>query len=125
MSRSALAAAALLAAAVLAGCDAGAARTASAITGGDPERGRQALRRYGCSTCHTIPGVPGARGTVGPPLDHMARRVYIAGHLPNTPDNLRRWIEHPDRLDPPNAMPDVGVTAGDSRDIAAYLYTLR
>jgi cytochrome c len=100
-------------------------QTASVITGGDAGRGREAIRRYGCTTCHSIPGVPGAVGTVGPPLDKMARRTYVAGRLENTPGNLQRFIRHPQEVDPPNAMPDVGVTEPDGRDIAAYLYTLK
>jgi hypothetical protein len=28
-------------------------------------------------------------------------------------------------VDPPNAMPEMGVTEPDSRDIAAFLYTLK
>jgi cytochrome c len=120
--------AALLALAVIglaiAGCT-GDTQTASAITGGDAFRGREAIRRYGCTTCHSIPGVPGATGTVGPPLDKIARRTYVAGRLENTPANLQRFIRHPQQVDPPNAMPDVGVTEADGRDIAAYLYTLK
>jgi cytochrome c len=111
-------------AAATAACD-GTTRTAVALTGGDPARGREAVRRYGCTTCHTIPGVPGAVGTVGPPLEQMARRSYVAGRLENTPANLARWIQHPQQIDPPNVMPEMGVTDLDSRDIAAFLYTLR
>ena len=62
---------------------------------------------------------------VGPPLDHIAQRVYIAGVLPNEPDNMIRWIENPQAVDPKTAMPYMGVTPRDARDIAAYLYTLR
>jgi cytochrome c2 len=111
-------------AASLAACT-GDTRTASAITGGDPRRGREAVRRYGCTTCHSIPRVPGAVGTIGPPLDRMARRAYVAGRLPNTPANLMQWIRHPQHVVPPNAMPEMGVTESDSRDIAAFLYTLK
>jgi cytochrome c1 len=100
-------------------------QTASAITGGDAGRGREAIRRYGCTTCHSIPGIADATGTVGPPLDKMGRRTYVAGRLENTPGNLQRFIRHPQEVDPPNAMPDVGVTEADGRDIAAYLYTLK
>jgi cytochrome c1 len=107
----------------LAACDR--ASDVTAIAGGDPHRGRDAVRRYGCGTCHTIPGVSGARGTVGPPLAQMGRRSYVAGHLQNTPENLARWIRQPQEVDRPNAMPDMGVTETDSRDIAAFLYTLR
>jgi cytochrome c2 len=102
-----------------------AARHAAALTGGDPDRGPARMRAYGCSSCHTIPGVPGAHSEVGPPLGGIARRMYVAGVLANTPDNLVRWIRHPTQVDPNTAMPDMGVTEQDARDIAAYLYTLR
>lgn len=99
---------------------------ATALTqGGDPQRGRILIREYGCNTCHTIPGVRGARGSVGPPLTGIAGRMYIAGLLTNTPENLMRWIRDPPGVDSLTAMPDVGVTEPDARDIAAYLYTLR
>jgi cytochrome c2 len=98
---------------------------ARGLTGGDPARGRFALDAYGCGTCHTIPGVPEARGLVGPPLTHFANRLYVAGAAPNTPDNLVAWIEGPRRLAPETAMPDLGVGQFDARDIAAYLYTLK
>lgn len=93
--------------------------------GGDPDRGRAALRKYGCSSCHTIPGVLGADGLVGPSLTSMGARTYLAGALPNTPENLVRWIRNPQEIRPPNAMPDLRVTEQDGRDMAAYLYTLQ
>lgn len=101
------------------------AREAAAITGGDPSRGPDLLRKYGCQSCHTIPGVVGANGLVGPPLAGIASRSYIAGVLPNAPDNMLRWIRDPKAVDAKTAMPNVGVTPSDARHIAAYLYTLR
>lgn len=97
---------------------------AIALTGGDPHAGRQALLRYGCGSCHTIPGVQRANGLVGPSLAGIAKRVYVAGVLYNTPDNLSRWIRDPPAVDPLTAMPKIGVSDGDARDITAYLYTL-
>jgi cytochrome c2 len=102
------------------------ARAAYITTGGGNARaGRDAIRRYGCYACHSISGVPGARGLVGPPLDGIATREYIAGELPNTAANLMRWIQHPHEVEPHTLMPEMNVTEQDSRDIAAYLYTLR
>jgi cytochrome c len=98
---------------------------AAAMTGGDPKRGMETIRRYGCEACHSIPGVAGARGQVGPPLDGIGSRPHLAGGLPNTPDNLMRWIRDPQAIQPGTAMPRMGVTERDGRDIAAYLYTLR
>jgi putative membrane protein len=103
----------------------GAYRAAEAMTGGDPGRGELAITKYGCDTCHTIPGIRTARALVGPPLASVGARVYLAGHLPNTPANMEQWIQHPREHEPHTVMPEMGVSDDDARDIAAYLYTLR
>jgi len=95
------------------------------LTGGNPEHGRDLVSYYGCNTCHTIPGSAGPRGTTGPPLDHLAQRGFLAGELPNTSENLQRWIREPHSVEPKTAMPDMGVTEQDAKDLAAFLYTLR
>ena len=95
------------------------------MTGGKPARGKVLVRKYGCQACHTIPGVSGADGTIGPPLDRIAKRAYLAGRLPNEPRNMIRWIREPQEVSPGTVMPEMGVTEQDGRDIAAYLYTLR
>lgn len=97
----------------------------AAGTGGDPNHGKQVISDYGCGSCHTIPGVRGANGAVGPPLYFMGRRTMIAGELPNTPDNIIRWIKNPKSVEPGTAMPALGLTDEQARDAAAYLYTLR
>ena len=93
--------------------------------GGDPKRGRVALTQYACNACHMIPGVTGSEVYVGRPLDDLARRKFIAGNLPNTQENLMRWIQDPKSVDPQTAMPDQGVSTRDAQDISAYLLTLR
>jgi cytochrome c2 len=98
---------------------------AAFMAGGDPDRGRAAIKIRGCGGCHLIPGVPGARSLVGPSLVKFAGRGIIAGRLPNTPDNLKTWIFHPHAIDPQTAMPETGVTPQEAADIAAYLYTLQ
>lgn len=103
----------------------GVARNAGASTGGDPARGRDVILRYHCGVCHTIPGVRGARGLVGPPLLWFSRRTFIAGELPNTPENLVRWVRRPEAIASMTAMPTLGLTDQEARDAAAYLYTLR
>jgi cytochrome c2 len=97
--------------------------TAIGLTGGDPDRGLTHIARYGCAGCHSIPGVQGPRGRVGPPLDDIARRVYVGGVLTNTPDNLIRWIVDPHAIDPKTAMPVTGISRAEARDVAAYLYS--
>ncbi|HJU25836.1 MAG TPA: cytochrome c oxidase assembly protein, partial [Rhodanobacteraceae bacterium] len=88
-------------------------------------RGARLIAHYGCGACHSIPGINGADGLVGPPLDHWSRRSYIAGVLPNDPANLTLWIRHPQAVVPGVDMPEMGVKAQDARDIAAYLYSIR
>jgi mono/diheme cytochrome c family protein len=92
--------------------------------GGDARAGKRAMDQYACATCHVIPGVTGAVKQVGPPLEGMASRSFIAGVLENTTENMVRWIMWPQRVSPITAMPDLSVTEQDARDMAAYLATL-
>lgn len=103
----------------------GGTQQANNLTGGDAERGKSSIRKYGCGSCHTVPGVVGANSQVGPNLSGIAAQSYIAGVLTNSPENLMTWIENPQAVDDKTAMPNMGVTPRDARDIAAYLYSLR
>jgi cytochrome c len=98
-------------------------RKAMAMTGGDIHRGEDAFSRYGCGGCHAVNGVPQSNGKVGPPLDGIAGRAIIGGRLENTPPNMMKWIVDPQAVSPGTAMPRLGVTPADSRDITAFLYT--
>jgi cytochrome c2 len=100
------------------------ARRASAMTGGDPDHGRDLAKEKGCGGCHEIPEVHGANGNVGPALSAFSRRVYIAGVLSNTPAHLHQWLLDPPAVDSKTAMPKVGLSGQEARDIAAFLYTL-
>jgi cytochrome c1 len=111
----------LLLSVMLAGCG---ARLDAVLTGGNAVAGRHDLYDLGCGSCHTIPGIIGAHGRVGPSLRSIASQSYIAGQLPNQPPNLERWIQHPHMVHPDSLMPELGVTQAQSRDIAAYLYSL-
>ena len=115
----------LIVAALAGGCSDKAPPTAARLTGGNPDRGQTAIERYRCGACHTIAGIRGANGVVGPPLNGIASRGTLAGRLPHTPANLLRWIKNPQQVEPGNVMPDMGIGDRDARDISAYLYTLR
>lgn len=119
--------AAVLVACVLFGCSGGIDdRGAAAIThGGNAERGQKLIPTYGCGTCHAIPGIEDANGQVGPPLAGIGQRSFIGGVLANTPDNMIRWLRDPPAVDSLTAMPNMGISEHDARDIAAYLYTLK
>jgi putative membrane protein len=95
------------------------------VPGGDAAAGRRALELYGCGACHVVPGIRRAVGRSAPPLTDFADRGFVAGVLSNNPDNLIRWIVDPRGVNPGTAMPDLGVTEADARNMAAYLYTLR
>ncbi len=110
----------------LGGCSGGkVTRAYSIVVNGDPQHGKQLIQSFGCGSCHTIPGIRTARGVVGPPLMFFARRTMIAGELPNSPENLVRWIENPAAVEPKTAMPNLGLTDNQAHDVAAYLYGLR
>jgi cytochrome c1 len=109
----------------LCGCADNYTRIASEQTGGDTKRGVAVIGKYGCGGCHTIPGIRNAKALVGPPLQHMASRTYVAGVLKNNPENIVRWIINPPAVDNKTAMPRLGLTEQEARDAAAYLYTLK
>lgn len=92
------------------------------VPGGNAQRGKAAISKYGCGSCHTIPGAPNANGRVGPLLTDYRKQGFIAGRLPNVPHYLVFWIQRPQEYLPGTAMPNLGVSDGDARDIAAYLY---
>jgi len=115
----------LLGAAGLTGCDEPSEPAGILmIDGGDPEQGRSLIQAYGCGTCHTIAGVRGARGRVGPQLDDFAQQHLLAGFLPNAPGNLVAWLMDPVALKAQTGMPSQGLTEAEARHVAAYLYTL-
>lgn len=109
----------------LIGCDERHEAGPGAGTGGDSKRGATLIADLGCGACHSVPGVPGARGHVGPPLDNIGERTIIAGILPNTPDNMITWLRAPQSVVPGNAMPNMELNEHDARDVASYLATLR
>jgi cytochrome c len=106
-------------------CGNAGAKQAASLTGGDAERGRAAIFKYGCGACHTIGGITNAHGLVGPPLTGIANRSYLGGVLPNTPVNIVRWIQNPHEFKEKTAMPALGVSSQDAEDIAAYLYSTK
>jgi cytochrome c len=89
---------------------------------GDRQIGKVLLADYGCASCHRIKGIDPKPGLAGPPLEDIAKGSYIAGILPNSEDNMVRWIVHPRQISPGTAMPDLGVSPAQARDMAAYLY---
>jgi cytochrome c oxidase subunit 2 len=88
-------------------------------------RGGRLFAARTCRNCHAIAGTA-AHGGVGPDLSHLGERATLAaGVLPNTPDDLRRWLLDPQHFKPGCHMPDEGLTDAEARDLASYLEGLR
>lgn len=87
------------------------------------ERAQMMLRQYACDNCHQIEGMVGPLTHIGPSLRHWRERKYIAGILPNTRENLVRWIVDPQGVSPHTLMPDLDVIEPHAEHMARYLMT--
>ncbi|MFN8627865.1 MAG: cytochrome c oxidase subunit II [Candidatus Binatia bacterium] len=88
------------------------------------EAGAQLYAASPCVTCHTVNGVSTQR--VGPDLTHFGSRTTLAGGtLDNTPENLAAWLRNPPAVKPGAQMPDLGLTAPQIAQLAAYLESLK
>src|SRR5262252_6454690 len=99
------------------------------------QQGVQVILQRGCGSCHTIPNIPGASGTIGPNLGPhedvppVSQRPMIAtypsGTVPNNSvDDLAKWIQNPAALKPGTAMPTLGLSQDEATAAAAYLYSI-
>jgi cytochrome c oxidase subunit II len=87
--------------------------------------GRDLFVSLSCINCHTVSGTP-AVGTFGPDLSHlMSRQTLGAGLIPNTEDNLRRWIKEPQTVKPGNLMPNMQLSVRELDQVVAYLASLK
>ena len=115
----------LVLAALTTGCDLASPQAAPPPAQAVTQRGQLLLAQYQCGSCHAIPGVASANGQVASSLKGFGQRSYIAGRLANRADLLAQWIVQPQALVPGTAMPSMGVTPQDARDMAAYLLELK
>jgi cytochrome c2 len=97
----------------------------SRVVGGDAEAGRRAVAAHGCGVCHIVPGVRGARGTVGPSLERFGERNVIGGLVPNTPEWLTRGLANPPAIAPGTMMPPMQLEREELVNVAAFLLSLR
>jgi cytochrome c oxidase subunit 2 len=87
--------------------------------------GKSAFLAQSCVNCHRVRGTP-AQGRYAPDLTHlMARKSLAAGMIENSPENLRRWIDDPQKIKPGCLMPAFGLSDRERDDIVGYLLTLR
>lgn len=95
------------------------------LPGGDAEAGKVVFLSKGCTGCHTVQGIPEAQGKVGPELTHEASNSSIAGVLPNTEENLRKFLKDPAAVKPGTVMPNLALTDGEIEALTAFLRTLK
>jgi cytochrome c oxidase subunit 2 len=89
-----------------------------------PATGQRVFEQQACLNCHTVKGTI-ATGRFGPDLTHLMSRDTIgSGILPNTPDNLKRWITDPNDFKPGCLMPAMHLTDRQNAEITSYLLTL-
>jgi cytochrome c oxidase subunit 2 len=92
---------------------------------GDPAAGAALFQRSACVACHTISGTA-AKGQVGPDLTHVGSRQRIAAELlPNTPQNMAKWLHDPPALKPGSLMPNLNLKPEQIADLVAYLESLK
>jgi cytochrome c len=103
----------------------GSTEPSASTASGDVQNGRTLLIEKGCGACHSARGVPEARGSIGPALTGVASKPRIADTVPNTPENMKRWITNPSAIKPGTMMPPLGLTDKESDDLVAFLETLK
>ncbi len=102
-----------------------AAQRAAAAEAPESRTGRDVFTSVACISCHTVRGTPG-NGVFGPDLTHLMSRATIgAGVAPNTPENLRAWVNDPAALKPGARMPAMKLSNDQLDQLVAYLVTLR
>jgi len=90
------------------------------------EKGEDLIATSGCAGCHTISGITAAVGKVGPNLSHVGSRTTIAaGIMPNTDDNLARWLRNPQEVKPGSGMPVLNLRPQDVDTLVDYLHSLK
>jgi cytochrome c oxidase subunit 2 len=96
-----------------------------AVESSSAAEGRSVFEHNACIDCHTIAGTV-ATGRFGPDLTHLASRATIAsGAVPNTPGNLRQFVDNPAHFKPGVLMPPMHLSAHDLDAVTTYLTTLR
>jgi cytochrome c oxidase subunit 2 len=87
--------------------------------------GKDVFLSQSCVNCHQVRGTP-AKGTYAPDLTHlMSRQTLASGMVSNTPENLRQWLDDPQKVKPGCLMPAFALSSRDREFVLRYLLTLR
>ncbi len=91
---------------------------------GDAAEGARVFQQLKCGDCHTVSPAD-TRSLIGPPLAHIATRRILGGEIPNTAENLARWIADPQSIKPGNRMPNPRLSSAEVRVLTAFVESLR
>ena len=100
---------------------------AVALSGAAAE-GKEVFLAKGCVACHRAPNLPEAQGTLGPNLAGIGNPTShpkIAAVVDNTPENMKRWLQEPQKVKPGSAMPSLGLTDTEAANLTAFLETFK
>ncbi len=88
-------------------------------------KGAEVFREKNCVNCHSIAGLM-TSGRVAPDLTHFGSRTTLAaGTLPNTPENLVKWLKNPQSVKEGVLMPDIGLNTDQIKYLTSYLEGLK
>lgn len=88
-------------------------------------KGAKVFQEKNCVHCHSIAGLM-TRGRVAPDLTHVGSRTTLAsGALPNTPENLAKWLTNPQVIKRGVLMPTIGLEPDQIKDLTDYLEGLK
>jgi len=108
------------------GRDSAQGQAAPAPSNAEAAKGQQLFMQKGCVGCHSLVAVNAPKGLLGPNLANVGARSWIgAGTLPNTDENLARWIENPQAIKQGVLMPNLGVKPDEAKALVAFLRTHR
>lgn len=88
-------------------------------------KGAALFRQKTCISCHAIAGIS-EKGQIGPDLTHVATRTtLLSGMIPNNDQNLRGWLEDPQKIKEGAHMPDFLLTDEELKALVTYLEGLK
>jgi len=92
---------------------------------GAAAKGAEVFKEKNCVHCHSIAGLMN-RGSVAPDLTHLGSRTTLAaGTIPNTPENLTKWLKDPQSIKKGALMPEIGLNTEQIKYLTAYLEELK